>query len=65
MIQGIIKKLTSGKGLRLSVTAVILGLMMLTPMVAAAANQIPGVLPPNPVGFNTRSGALSGGSGYF
>jgi hypothetical protein len=44
------KKLNSGKGLPIGfviVTMVILGLMMLAPIAAAAANPNPNVLPPN------------------
>jgi hypothetical protein len=53
------KKLNSGKGLRLSIAAIILGLMMLTPMVADAANQNPGVLPPNSKPYGLSYGEWS------
>ena len=41
------KKLSFGKKLRLSVVAIILGIMVLAPMVAAAGNPNPGVVPVN------------------
>ncbi len=53
------KKLNSGKGLRLSITAIILGLMMLAPVVAGAANQNPGILPPDSKPYGLSYGEWS------
>jgi invasion protein IalB len=55
------------KKIRLSVAAVILGLMVLAPMVMAAANQNPGVLPINskPYGLSYGEWSIKCGSGQF
>jgi hypothetical protein len=42
---GLFKKLSFGKKIQLSIIAIILGIMVLAPMVAAAGNPNPGVVP--------------------
>ncbi len=61
MIQGIIKKLNSGKGLRLSSVVIILGLIMMAPMVAQAdsGNPNPGVVPVNSKPYGITYGEWS------
>ncbi len=54
-----IKKFNSDKGFKLSVLAVIIGLIVLTPMIAAAANQNPKILPPNSKPYGLSYGEWS------
>ena len=61
MLNGVksLKEFCCGKGLRLNLIAVILGIMVLTPMVAIAENPNPGVLPVDSTPFGKTYGEWS------